>query len=135
MEAGANVGVAHRFAGTTAMHFAAEMGRADVILALDWVDLKGYFELTLGKGAEVKAKVGRVGDGFAVAVASAMERELEAELAAVEARAVAAVTPLEEAARRREEGARADAEEARGLAAEVSALRRRVAAATRTKAS
>ncbi len=30
---------------------------ADVILALDWVDLKGYFELTLGKGEEVNAKV------------------------------------------------------------------------------
>lgn len=30
---------------------------ADVILALDWIDLKGHFELTLGKGADVQAKV------------------------------------------------------------------------------
>ncbi|MGE3644567.1 MAG: thiamine pyrophosphate-binding protein [Beijerinckiaceae bacterium] len=30
---------------------------ADVILALDWIDLKGHFMLTLGKDAEVGAKV------------------------------------------------------------------------------
>ena len=30
---------------------------ADVILSLDWIDLKGHFMLTLGKDAEVKAKV------------------------------------------------------------------------------
>ena len=30
---------------------------ADVVLSLDWLDLKGYFELTLGKGADVGAKV------------------------------------------------------------------------------
>jgi len=30
---------------------------ADVILSLDWIDLKGHFNLTLGKGAPVAAKV------------------------------------------------------------------------------
>jgi benzoylformate decarboxylase len=37
---------------------AAQMTRdADVILALDWIDLKGHFVLTLGRGVEVAAKV------------------------------------------------------------------------------
>jgi thiamine pyrophosphate-dependent acetolactate synthase large subunit-like protein len=33
------------------------MGEADVILSLDWVDLKGQFQLALGKDAPVRAKV------------------------------------------------------------------------------
>ena len=30
---------------------------ADVVLSLDWMDLKGHFELTLGKGVDVASKV------------------------------------------------------------------------------
>jgi thiamine pyrophosphate-dependent acetolactate synthase large subunit-like protein len=37
--------------------FADILRAADVILALDWVDLKGTFELALGKGAPVEARV------------------------------------------------------------------------------
>ncbi|MBM3607645.1 MAG: thiamine pyrophosphate-binding protein [Alphaproteobacteria bacterium] len=36
---------------------AAITKEADVILSLDWIDLKGHFELTLGKGVEVGAQV------------------------------------------------------------------------------